>query len=296
MGACSSKPTKAIIVNPDAVMPAVDDEENNPAAAPATAAPAAAAAAAPAPAAAPAAAPPADESDEPLIHKAPLAPGEQAFVLVVPETAEEGSRLSISLPGIEEKIVVTVPSGATPGRSMSFTIKNLPDAKEAGAACKLQAVSRGRAARTTYMPKGHAAPPHEEAPPQKGVYTPRGVAAAGASASGSPGHAHDPALYPSLSPSQLGEAPPITYRPKGHAAPPHEESPTAADRSPMYEAAANLGTSVGTSVMSVGRGLSRMATAGADALSLGGSPVPSAEATAEAEQLKKERLAMLSGP
>ena len=157
----------------------------------------------------------------------------------MPDGCQQGSRLRISLPGIEEKVVVTVPAGAVPGRSISFTLKGLPDAKEAEAAATIQARQRGKASRTQYTPRGHAAPPYEgsaaptgrpdfyaanypslapsaaaddddvavppAAPASRFVYTPRGAAQAStaepaAAVGGSPQPRHDAALYPSLSP------------------------------------------------------------------------------------------------
>lgn len=217
--------------------------------------------------------------------------------MTVPDGAETGSRLRISLPGIEEKVIVTVPDGATPGRSMSFTLKGLPDAKEAGAACKLQAVHRGKMSRTTYEPKGHAAPPYDlPAATSRTVYTPRGAAAAGAAApSDTPGKpTHDPALYPSLSPSHVPDEP----EPEAD-----ESAPALApsDRSPMLESVVSLGSAIGggaaASVSTVGRGLTRMATAGVSLLSEGGGgarPDAASEAAKEQQRLDRERLAWLA--
>ena len=61
----------------------------------------------------------------------------------MPEGCEAGSRLKISLPGIEQRVVIEVPEGAQPGKSISFTLKGLPDAKEAEAASVIQAITRG---------------------------------------------------------------------------------------------------------------------------------------------------------
>ena len=150
----------------------------------------------------------------PLIS--PLLPGEQSFELIVPDGCIAGSSLEISLPGIGQKLKVTVPEDAQPGRSVSFTLKGLPNAAEAHAAAIIQSVQRGRAsragtssARTAYAPRGHAAPPYETEGARADPVQPR---------------EHDPSLYPTLATSDAAAAEPppprAVYAPRGHAAPP----------------------------------------------------------------------------
>ena len=125
-----------------------------------------------------------------------LEPGEQAFELAVPEGCEAGSRLKISLPGIEQRVVIEVPEGAQPGKSISFTLKGLPDAKEAEAASVIQAITRGHSERKkspfVYTPRGHAAPPHPPtvADPQASPAKPT----------------FDPSLYPSLTAAETADS------------------------------------------------------------------------------------------
>ena len=86
-------------------------------------------------------------------------PDEQSFELIVPNGVQSGARLQISLPGIDQKIVVTVPPGAVAGKTISFTLSGLPNAKQSEAAVTIQALHRGKSTRkaaTTYLPAASA--------------------------------------------------------------------------------------------------------------------------------------------
>ena len=233
MGACGSKPTKSVVVEANPVRDAL--------------ATSAAPSAAPAEVGAvetvePSLSPGVAEEEAAVKEQAseikpPLLPGEQSFELAVPDGCEHGSRLLITLAGIDHQVMITVPEGATAGRSISFTMKGLPDAKQAQAAVTIQALHRGNIARDvllTYHPSGHAAPPFE----------PSSEAEAPAAAADSARTTHDPALYPSLASTDDAAddvhdaaAPPraeesaatAVYRPRGHSAPPLAEAAAGED-------------------------------------------------------------------
>ena len=78
---------------------------------------------------------------------------EQMYELEVPPNTRAGSKLKLTIPGMTEKVVITVPEGAEPGRTISFTLpkgKPAVDAyvlEQTKAATAIQAVLRGKAAR-----------------------------------------------------------------------------------------------------------------------------------------------------
>ena len=78
---------------------------------------------------------------------------EQMYELEVPPNTKPGSKLKLTIPGMTEKVVITVPEGAEPGRTISFTLpkgKKEVDAKlmeQTKAATRIQAKLRGNSAR-----------------------------------------------------------------------------------------------------------------------------------------------------
>jgi len=75
------------------------------------------------------------------------------YELEVPPNTKPGSKLKLTIPGMPEKVVITVPEGAEPGRTISFTLpknKSSVEAKlteQTKAATVLQSRIRGKAAR-----------------------------------------------------------------------------------------------------------------------------------------------------
>ena len=99
----------------------------------------------------PTASAPAPASSDPGLSS--VNPDEQMYELEVPPKTQPGSKLKLTIPGLAEKVVITVPEGAVPGRTISFT---LPKSKlgvdekfasQTKAATAIQARMRGKAAR-----------------------------------------------------------------------------------------------------------------------------------------------------
>ena len=83
-----------------------------------------------APAAAPAAATPAEPAKPPPADPAPADTYEEKqYELEVPPNTLPGAKLKLTIPGMAEKVVITVPEGAVPGATISFS---LPKKKSAG--------------------------------------------------------------------------------------------------------------------------------------------------------------------
>ena len=53
---------------------------------------------------------------------------EQTYELQVPPNTKPGSKLKLTIPGMPDKVVITVPPGALPGKLISFS---MPKSKEA---------------------------------------------------------------------------------------------------------------------------------------------------------------------
>ncbi len=91
------------------------------------------------------------------------------YELEVPPNTKPGSKLKLTIPGMTEKVVITVPEGAEPGRTISFTLPKNKSAVETKlleqtkAATAIQARLRGKAARQVTRSKIEVAAPSSEA-------------------------------------------------------------------------------------------------------------------------------------
>ena len=58
----------------------------------------------------------------PEVPDPPVAADEQLYEVEVPPNTKPGSKLKLTVPGMSEKVVITLPPGAEPGRTISFTL------------------------------------------------------------------------------------------------------------------------------------------------------------------------------
>jgi hypothetical protein len=84
---------------------------------------------------------------------------EKMYELEVPPNTVPGSKLKLTIPGMQEKVIITVPEGAAPGATISFCLpsKKGPSKKESEAAVAIQAILRGKAARASVKLENGAA-------------------------------------------------------------------------------------------------------------------------------------------
>ena len=75
------------------------------------------------------------------------APGEQVLELEVGPNTLPGTKVVVSIPGVDKKIAIPVPEDAQPGQRLEFKLKGLPDVQEAKAAATVQSFLRGKADR-----------------------------------------------------------------------------------------------------------------------------------------------------
>ena len=96
---------------------------------------------------------------------------EQTYELQVPPNTKPGSKLKLTIPGMPDKVVITVPPGALPGKLISFSMPKSKEAVQAKlleqtkAATRLQSRLRGKQARmvTRKQIEAQAAAPVAEA-------------------------------------------------------------------------------------------------------------------------------------
>ena len=137
--------------------------------------------AAPPPTAAEAPAPSVPPAETPAIDNE-----EETYELQVPPNTKPGSKLKLTIPGIPDKVVITVPPGALPGNVISFSMPKSKEAvqakllEQAKAVTRLQSRLRGKQAREVTRKQIEAA--QAAAPAAEAEYAPNFAPTPGAPA------------------------------------------------------------------------------------------------------------------